>query len=230
MNNETAEIGHPGTFAQVAHLGPVGTQRYTISIPEHEKGQVHPLLVVLHYRGTVTPYCGRPLLGDLALPALGGLGAIMVAPDAIGGDWLTDRNEKAVMSLVSYLMTTYPIDDKRLVVMGYSMGAVGTWHLVMRYPGLFSAAVPISGLPQQRDFVCATPVFALHSKSDTLFSADTLEGIITALVAAGCDARVRYLDGVDHFDVTAFREALSQVSPWIREVWSQKPALKRCVR
>ena len=45
------------------------------------------------------------------------------------------------------LLDTYlvmpEVDKKRIYIVGLSMGAMGTYDLVVRYPEIFAAAVPI---------------------------------------------------------------------------------------
>ena len=47
------------------------------------------------------------------------------------------------------LLDTYlampEVDKKRIYIVGLSMGAMGTYDLVVRYPEIFAAAVPICG-------------------------------------------------------------------------------------
>ena len=38
------------------------------------------------------------------------------------------------------------VDTQRVYIIGLSMGAMGTYDLVVRYPEIFAAAVPICGL------------------------------------------------------------------------------------
>ena len=43
------------------------------------------------------------------------------------------------------LRTTPSVDKSRIYVMGFSMGGVGTYDIVSRYPEMFAAAVPLCG-------------------------------------------------------------------------------------
>ena len=72
-------------------------QRYTIAIPEGYTGeQAVPLIIALHYGGTVTPFYGLGLLEGLVEPALRDLGAIIVAPDATAGAWASEAGKPAL--------------------------------------------------------------------------------------------------------------------------------------
>lgn len=52
---------------------------------------------------------------------------------------------QAVKKLLDKVVTKYPIDKNRIYIMGLSMGGMGTFDMVCRYPDLFAAAIPICG-------------------------------------------------------------------------------------
>lgn len=47
--------------------------------------------------------------------------------------------------LLDRLFKEYPIDTSRIYIVGLSMGGMGTFDMVCRFPDLFAAAVPICG-------------------------------------------------------------------------------------
>jgi len=47
----------------------------------------------------------------------------------------------------------YFIDDRRLVVRGFSMGGAGCWQFAAHYPGVFCAAAPGAGFSETADFL-----------------------------------------------------------------------------
>jgi predicted peptidase len=196
--------------------------RYSLRLPASlPRDQSQALILVLHYGGEPSGFYGRPLIEQLIEPAIGGLDAIMVAPVAIGGNWKREENESAVMDLVDALERGYATNPRRRVITGYSMGGVGTWHFIERRPGYFSAAIPVSGFTAAAPG-CATPIYALHSSIDSIFNAAQLQELIDAQRAAGCDARVDYVEGIDHFNIPAFVPYLTRVVPWIRETWQRQ--------
>ena len=56
-------------------------------------------------------------------------------------------NEQGVNVLLAAVEKSYAIDQKKVVVTGFSMGGRGTWDWADKYPDRFSAAIPISGTP-----------------------------------------------------------------------------------
>ncbi len=47
----------------------------------------------------------------------------------------------------------YPVDDRRLVVRGFSMGGAGGWQFAAHYPSVFCAAAPGAGFSETADFL-----------------------------------------------------------------------------
>ena len=52
---------------------------------------------------------------------------------------------EAVMLLVKSMIKDLPIDKKRIYLTGLSMGGMGTFEMIHRYPKCFAAAMPICG-------------------------------------------------------------------------------------
>ena len=93
----------PGLHDRELELSPGCRVRCTIALPP---GLVPaaPLVLCLHYGGEPRGYYGRPLLEHLLLPAWAGLGAVMVAPVSVGGDWTTPDNARNAFELISSLL------------------------------------------------------------------------------------------------------------------------------
>jgi predicted peptidase len=152
-------------------------------------------------------------------PALADLGAIIVAPDSLGGDWSTPENEDAVHDLLAAVLARYTIDTKKIAVTGYSMGGAGTWHIAEKFPQRFSAAIPVSGRPPASAAGWTLPVFAVHSRDDQIMPFAPTEARIAELQKAGVNAKLVTLTGITHFEMNRFVPALRQAVPWLREVW-----------
>src|SRR5260370_41954577 len=96
-------------------------------------------------------------------PALAELGAIIVAPDSVGGDWSSLENEKAVNALLDMVLARYSIDKEKVVVTGFSMGGAGSWHFGEKFTERFSAAIPVAGRPPASASGWRLPGHAIHS-------------------------------------------------------------------
>jgi poly(3-hydroxybutyrate) depolymerase len=137
----------PGAYDQTLQRTDATPVRYAISIPKgYSSSRPVPLVLALHFGGPPKG-AGMGLLTVLVGPALAELGAVIVAPDSLGGGWSTPENARAGMALMDAVQATYRIDPKRIVVTGFSMGGAGVWHFAGKYPDRFTAAVPVAGRP-----------------------------------------------------------------------------------
>ena len=107
----------------------------------------HPALIIfLHGTGE----CGNlNSMLSFALPKYMNEGymdsydAIFIAPNTASCSWSTDAT--AVKELIDKVVAEYDVDEDHIIITGHSLGGVGTWHMIAKYPGFFSAAVPMSG-------------------------------------------------------------------------------------
>jgi poly(3-hydroxybutyrate) depolymerase len=198
------------------------TIHYALSIP---RGYSHstpvPLVLALHYGvgDGGAAGAGGDVVRILIGPALAELGAIIVAPDSVRGDWSSPENEKAVNALLDMVEARYSIDKKKIVVTGFSMGGTGSWHFAEKFTERFSAAIPVAGRPPASASGWRLPVLAIHSRDDQVAPFGPTEARIVELQKAGVNAKLIPLSGITHYETSRFRDALRQAIPWLREVW-----------
>lgn len=199
-------------------------QRYTISIPAgFRPDHPAPLVVALHYGGTVTPYFGRPFLTGLIEPGLRALGAIIVAPDCTHGRWTAAEAESDVLALLDHVQRTWATDPARTLLTGYSMGAVGTWAIAARHQDRFTAALMISGRPEERSGETAwrIPLYIIHSRRDEVIPLTPTADLARQLSRQGARIRLVVVDDLTHYQVPAFTRHLQEAAPWIRRAWKR---------
>ncbi|MEM7291787.1 MAG: hypothetical protein AAF420_00165 [Pseudomonadota bacterium] len=192
-----------------------GEQRFTLSIPDNADSGTQPLVLALHYGGSPSPFYGRGLIEQLIGPGFSALNAYIVAPETTGGDWSTDRNAAYIEALLHCITTSYDIDSAKIILTGYSMGAMGTWHFLKTMPNQFSAAVPIAGfgssLPES-----SVPTFTLAAPRDEIFPLDRLQ----TMLKQRPEIVFEEVDANGHFDLPGFIPALREKAiPWIQKQW-----------
>ena len=195
---------------------------YAISIPSgYSSERPVPLVLALHFGvGRRDPIgAGRDAVQILFGPALEELGAIIVAPDSVRGSWRSPENEKAVNALLDMVLANYSIEKNKVAVTGYSMGGAGSWHFAEKFPGRFSAAIPVSGTPPASASGWRLPVLAIHSLDDQVAPYAPTAARIAELQKAHVNARLVPLTHTSHHEIHGFRDALRQAVPWLREVW-----------
>lgn len=121
--------------------------------------------------------------------------------------WTSDQNVDLIVKAIMSLPRQYPIDANRVYVTGLSLGGVGTWNIIAKYPNLFAAAMPICGVGDPFAIKAAKnlPVWAFHAEDDpvvpvtgyvTRFAFDKKVGsrmMVSALRAAG-NRQVHYTE------------------------------------
>jgi len=209
----------PGLHDIETRLADGRSARFTLSLPA-ATSVGPPLVLVLHYAGQPTRFYGRPLLEQLFAPALATLDAVLVAPESLGGQWNESANEAWVIGLLDAVVDTYEVDRARIALGGYSMGALGTWHLAAHYPERFSALIPIAGIPAAA-VDAMQPAYMLASPDDELFDFARFEDLAAQRRAAGHGVELARVAARGHYDVGGFRSALDAVAPWLAALWSR---------
>ncbi|MEM7476416.1 MAG: prolyl oligopeptidase family serine peptidase [Planctomycetota bacterium] len=116
-----------------------------------------PLYVWLHGRGDkVTDFHfihdRLDKTGQIA-PA----GAIVLHPFGRQCIGYKSAGETDVMEAIDFVCDNYPIDERRIVLMGFSMGGAGVWHLAAHYGERFVAASPGAGFAETARYQRLTP-------------------------------------------------------------------------
>jgi predicted peptidase len=197
-------------------------QRYTIAIPDGYTGAMPvPLVIALHYGGTVTPFYGRGVLEGLVEPALRDLGAIIVAPDASSGVWASEAGETAVLHLMDEIEAMHNIALGKTLLTGYSMGGMGSWYIGGRNQERFTAVLPIAGRPQADtiEIDWMIPLYVIHSEDDELIDIEPTKTAVTQLLFHGATVELIIVEGITHYQTDRFIKPLQEVIPWIKQVW-----------
>jgi poly(3-hydroxybutyrate) depolymerase len=97
----------------------------------------------------------------------GGFGGRQDAPRNLG-----ELSEKDVMNVLEIVRKDYNVDEKRIYLIGHSMGGAGTWHLGTKYSDVWAGLAPIApaafGQPKDLDKIKHIPVFVVQGARDTL--------------------------------------------------------------
>ena len=191
----------------------------------------YPLIVALHYGTTqepgLSPYFGLGYVGQLVLPALEGLNAVILAPDAPEASWAHPASEAAVLAVVADLRKRVAVDSRRTLVTGFSMGGSGAWFFAETHPELFRAAIPMAAAPRPASDDPATfaavkmPVYAIHSRADRTVPLDRVEAGVKALQGLGGNVTLTLIDDIAHNMIPGFIDPLAAAMPWVTKVWAQ---------
>jgi poly(3-hydroxybutyrate) depolymerase len=87
------------------------------------------------------------------------------APDNLG-----ELSEKDVMNVLAEVRKEFKVDEKRIYLIGHSMGGAGAYHLGSKYPETWAGLAPIAaatGSPKNAEKLKDIPVFVVHGDKDT---------------------------------------------------------------
>ncbi len=135
-------------------------------------------------------------------------GWLLVSPRAGLGFGLTAG--PPVGEIVDELAKRYPIDAKRVFIVGHSMGSGMAFEAVQKYPGKFAAVAGLGGggAVRKAEVFAELPVFIGVGDKD--FALRTAKGLQTALEKAKA-TKVTYKEYPDVEHLVIVREALGDV-------------------
>ena len=188
-----------------------------ISVPEIGADEKVPLIIALHWAGGGGTY--KEYSECLVFPSAASMNAIIIAPSAEGRHWVEPAMEKRLIHLVKQIKKHWPVDGEKTIITGYSNGGIGAWEFGIKYPGLFSAAIPMSGY--YTDEKIKIPTYIIHGEKDELFHKKKMEKAIQASIKNGSEIEYDFLPGFSHYMACAYVEALKGKMEKIKkELWT----------
>lgn len=125
----------------------------------------------------------------------------------MGGDAAARRrveySEKDVMEVLRLMKANYKVDESRIYLIGHSMGAIGTWALGAKYPDIWAALVPFSGVgsPALAERMKAIPQLVVHGDADATVNVRGSRAMVAALKEAGATVTYLEIPGGSHTDM-----------------------------
>lgn len=108
---------------------------------------------------------------------------------------------KAANELVIGIADSAHVDKSRIYITGFSMGGMGTFESVFRYPNLYAAAIPIcgGGNPNAYDNrVQNTAFWIFHGADDAVVSVKHSQEMVARLKALKIPVKYTEYPGVNH--------------------------------
>ena len=109
---------------------------------------------------------------------------------------LTASNE-----LVKKISDEESVDKSRIYISGLSMGGMGTFESVYRYPGLYAAALPICGGGDVNRYdkrVAKTPFWVFHGDADAVVDVKFSREMVEKLKSLKAEVKYSEYPGVSH--------------------------------
>jgi predicted peptidase len=212
-----AERFEAGIFQSTSH----SSLPYRLLIPKYDRRTVrYPLVLFLHgsdERGTDNAkqlFVGLNIFADEK--KMNEYPCFIAAPQCPADMKWTDTDWKAErhvispeptpalamsIELIAALLKQYPVDDKRIYIVGYSMGGFGAWEAIERWPKLFAAAVPVCGGGDESKAyrIIDIPIWAFHGARDRIVRVGQSQNMVHAVVRAGGVPRYTEYPMVNHY-------------------------------
>jgi poly(3-hydroxybutyrate) depolymerase len=116
---------------------------------------------------------------------------------------MRELSEKDVLNVLALVRKEFNVDDKRIYLMGHSMGGAGTLHLAVKYPDLWAAVGAMAPAafeldPQSIAKIPRMPVIIVHGDADMLVPIALSRAWADVMKQNGMDYAYDELPGVDH--------------------------------
>lgn len=204
-----------GYVTRTYHADNGATMTYYLYVPAGAPGQHYPVVLLLHGGGEVakttnTPAKNQQVLLSQQYVQVWTSSAVqtrwpsfVVVPQVVAPNrWVSvpaKQGSYALQSapasslamakaIVDQLLSTYSDSDPaRIYVTGISMGGYGVWDAIERWPGYFTAAMPVAGAgdPARAATLVHLPIWDFHGSADTNVPVSGSRDMYAALRAAG---------------------------------------------
>lgn len=232
----------PGRLTELAYQAhnDGSVQPYHLYLPpDYDPDTSWPLIVFLHgYVPSITvldPWLPSPEICKVA----GDNGCMLLVPYGRRNTDFQGIGEVDVLRALREVQGLYHVDADRVYVSGVSMGGMGAWNILLRHPGLFAAAAPISGhtdmfrwwgwsrtqVPGFKQWLVAwdnplgllmnlrnQPAFAQHGELDRLIPVEQSRLIVAAGQRRGLPVEYYEFKGQGHYiywDLECYQKAWS---------------------
>ena len=124
----SVELAEQGGYILVAPMGYNSGGWYGIPPGPPRGGGANPAAAAQPGRGNGAG-AARPVIGGTAI----------TEPAKV-----REASEKDVMTVLAMIRKEFNVDDRRIYLMGHSMGGAGTYYLGSKYPNIWAALAPIA--------------------------------------------------------------------------------------
>lgn len=204
------------------------TLRYQVLFPKgYESGKKYPLVIFLHGSGERASDNNLQMKHGSAMftnpvneerfPAI-----VLFPQCPTNGNWIKSfpaRNDRGVVDwaahpndsisisqqhvkeLIDQYIANEKVDSRRVYILGISMGGMGTFDMVARFPETFAAAIPICGgiyPPRLKDAAKQVSFRIYHGDADGVVAKEGSREAYLALKEYGAKVEYFELPGVEH--------------------------------
>jgi predicted esterase len=139
---------------------------------------------------------------------------------------LNELSEKDVMNVLDIIRKEFNVDERRIYLMGHSMGGAGTLHLGVKYPSIWAALAPVAPAafsldPDSLKKIPGMPVIFVHGNGDEVVPVAVSRRWVDKLKELNMTYEYNEMPGVSHGPI--IEEALPSVYAFFAR--HSKPAI-----
>lgn len=140
--------------------------------------------------------------------------AVFIVPHCPSDESWGGRLTDILKSLIEKKIETFSIKD--IYIFGGSMGGTGTWTMISKYPGLFTAAMPVAGNPSKCNEanVARTPFFTVMGTEDRIMAIQDVTDFTARLDRLSAKYVFEVEDGWSHED-TCIKSYTAERLKWV---------------
>ena len=126
------------------------------------------------------------------------------------------KDGRRALQILAQVEKEFPIDPKRRILTGWSMGGYGAWNLAAADPDHWAGVVPLSGGAENlaAERLKNVPIWAFHGLKDTIVPASESQMAIAAVEAAGGAPSYTAVEDGDH-DIWQTVYSSNQLIEWM---------------
>jgi predicted esterase len=156
---------------------------------------------------------------------------IMIAPQARGlSDWYLGNSGEDVIECIHHIKTLYNIDEKNIILEGFSMGGYGAWRLSLLNPELFKAVIIRSGATSPPPYLKGENIldlldkgkklkfFIIHGAKDNAVPVENARRAVQKLKELGINHKYIEVEDAYHTGYNKWDQVLN----WLRRIVREK--------
>lgn len=191
--------------------------KYDLTIPEIKNGKKVPLFIVLH--GGVGSKNYTKFSNCLVVPGLKDAGGFIFSPSGAWRTWTLDYLEKRILDFIDLAKKHWPIDHNKIVLVGYSNGAIAGWKYAKDHENIFSCMVLMGSNCKVQEKL-NIPIYVIQGTDDKFFPIKKVRKRIAEAKSLGCNITFVEAEGKTHIKACEYKEVLKTSIPWMKnKVW-----------
>lgn len=226
-----------GNISRLAHRSEIDDtlQPYSVFVPENYDDKTPlPLFVTLHGSGVDEQgyiFFMARTVNFLSFKTKLKRNFIVLAPKARGlSDWYLGDSGKDVIECINHLKKLYKIDEKNIILDGFSMGGYGAWRLGLLYPELFKALIIRSGAVSPPVYLKGEKIidlldkgkklkiFIVHGDKDNAVPVENARQAVQRLKELGIKHEYIEVKGAAHAEYQKWDD----IFKWLRRIIDQR--------